>query len=92
MFEELEQLDKNGVDYKGRLLISSKAHFTSTLHREVDGQQEQSKGDKMIGTTKQGIGPTYASKALRIGLRMGDLVDWKLFLEKYNHYIDLLEH
>jgi len=46
----------------------------------------------MIGTTKQGIGPTYASKALRIGLRMGDLVDWKSFLEKYNHFISQVEH
>ena len=41
----------------------------------------------MIGTTKRGIGPTYASKALRIGLRAGDLADWTLFLEKYNAFI-----
>ena len=42
----------------------------------------------MIGTTKRGIGPTYASKALRIGLRAGDLADWDLFLEKYNVFVD----
>ena len=42
----------------------------------------------MIGTTKRGIGPTYASKALRISLRAGDLTDWDLFLEKYNVFID----
>jgi adenylosuccinate synthase len=46
----------------------------------------------MIGTTKQGIGPTYASKALRIGLRCGDLADWNLFLEKYNVFIDRFSH
>jgi adenylosuccinate synthase len=45
------------------------------------------KGASAIGTTKKGIGPTYASKALRIGLRMGDLHDWKRFEEKYNKFI-----
>ena len=42
----------------------------------------------MIGTTKMGIGPTYASKALRIGLRAGDLADWTSFKEKYHYFID----
>lgn len=41
----------------------------------------------MIGTTKRGIGPTYASKALRIGLRCGDLADWTLFVEKYKTFV-----
>jgi adenylosuccinate synthase len=45
---------------------------------------ETRKGKDAIGTTKRGIGPTYASKALRIGLRMGDLEDWTKFEEKYN--------
>lgn len=46
----------------------------------------------MIGTTKQGIGPTYASKALRIGLRCGDLADWPLFVEKYNKFIEAFSY
>lgn len=41
----------------------------------------------MIGTTKRGIGPTYASKMLRIGLRCGDLADWDTFKEKYDVFI-----
>lgn len=41
----------------------------------------------MLGTTKRGIGPTYASKALRIGLRCGDLADWTTFKEKYDLFI-----
>lgn len=45
----------------------------------------------MIGTTAKGIGPTYASKALRIGLRVGDLADWDLFLEKYNRFIKVFK-
>ncbi len=45
----------------------------------------------MLGTTKRGIGPTYASKALRIGLRVGDLSDWTLFQEKYTRFVSVFE-
>ena len=45
----------------------------------------------MLGTTAKGIGPTYASKSLRMGLRVGDLADWDLFLEKYDRFIKLFE-
>jgi len=44
-----------------------------------------------LGTTKRGIGPTYASKALRIGLRVGDLSDWNTFVEKYNRFVAVFE-
>lgn len=53
---------------------------------------ELQKGKAAIGTTKRGIGPTYASKALRIGLRMGDLQDWSKFLEKYTTFIKELSY
>jgi len=46
---------------------------------KADGNLEKLKGKAALGTTMRGIGPTYASKALRIGLRMGDLYDWKTF-------------
>ena len=49
---------------------------------------EKAGNNTAIGTTKRGIGPTYASKALRIGLRAGDLADWTNFKEKYNYFID----
>lgn len=50
---------------------------------QVDGLQEAEKGQKSIGTTKKGIGPTYASKANRIGLRVADLLgDYGQFSEK----------
>lgn len=79
MFDELTQLDKNGVNYKNRLLISDRAQLVSDIQIEADGLLEQKKGKSAIGTTKRGIGPTYASKALRIGLRMGDLLNWDTF-------------
>jgi adenylosuccinate synthase len=96
MFEELEQLDKNGVDYKGRMKISNRAHLVSSIQIEADGNSEASllkEGEaQMIGTTKRGIGPTYASKALRMGLRIGDLSDWKTFEEKYDVFIRRFSH
>jgi len=59
----------------------------------MDEERRLKKDEKeMIGTTKQGIGPTYASKALRIGLRAGDLADWPLFVEKYNKFIDAFSY
>jgi adenylosuccinate synthase len=48
---------------------------------------EAHKGANAIGTTKRGIGPTYASKALRFGLRVGDLEDWNTFKEKYDKLV-----
>ena len=91
MFDELSQLDANGVDYKGRLKISTRAHLVSQIQIEADGLSEvaleKAGGDKAIGTTRRGIGPTYGSKALRIGLRCGDLADWDLFKEKYSNFV-----
>lgn len=71
--------------------ISTRAHLVSDIQIMADGMDEDKRKGvneaSMIGTTKRGIGPTYASKALRIGLRAGDLADWTLFLEKYNAFI-----
>lgn len=92
MFDELSQLEKNGIDYKNRLKISTRAHLVSDLAIEADGIQEKMKGTGAIGTTKRGIGPTYASKAFRIGLRMGDLADWTVFEEKYNRFVKELSY
>ena len=88
MYEELAQLDKNGIDYKGRLLISDRAHLVSGIQIEADGFMETKKGKNAIGTTKRGIGPTYASKALRVGLRIGDLLDWQEFKPRYDQFIE----
>ena len=79
------------MDYRGRLKISTRAHLVSQIQIEADGASEDaleaSDPSKMIGSTKRGIGPTYASKALRIGLRAGDLHDWASFEEKYNYFV-----
>ena len=78
MLEELEGLEARGIkDYQ--LFISNRAHIVLPYHRLLDGAFEQFKGDKKIGTTKRGIGPAYADKANRIGIRIADLIDPELF-------------
>jgi adenylosuccinate synthase len=85
--EELGTLDKAGVDYKGRLFLSDRAHLTVGVHVEADIAQETDSKEKSIGTTKRGIGPSYATKARRTGLRVCDLVYWESFVQKYNNLI-----
>ena len=55
-------------------MLSYRAHLGFDFHQQVDGLQETKRQDGMLGTTKKGIGPTYASKATRSGIRMADLV------------------
>ena len=75
---ELEALENRGIkDYK--LYISNRAAMVMPYHSVLDGAMEAMKGGKLIGTTKKGIGPTYADKYDRIGLRMGDLLDPQYF-------------
>lgn len=80
--KELDNLEKQSVDYKASLLISRKAHLILPTHRLLDAASEASKGKAKIGSTLKGIGPTYMDKTGRNGIRVGDieLADWK---EKY---------
>eukprot|EP00005_Dracoamoeba_jomungandri_P002971 CAMPEP_0174256874 /NCGR_PEP_ID=MMETSP0439-20130205/6061_1 /TAXON_ID=0 /ORGANISM="Stereomyxa ramosa, Strain Chinc5" /LENGTH=455 /DNA_ID=CAMNT_0015339683 /DNA_START=26 /DNA_END=1393 /DNA_ORIENTATION=- len=76
LFKELENLDKQGINYEGRIKLSNRAHLVFDFHQQVDTIQEtEAKAiGKDIGTTKRGIGPAYASKINRIGVRVGDLL------------------
>jgi len=71
---EIEKLILAGVDVKSKLLISKKAHIILPTHRILDAANEASKGDKKIGSTLRGIGPTYMDKTGRNGLRIGDII------------------
>ena len=94
---ELDSLADSGVDYKGRVFLSDRAHLVFDFHQDVDGRQEAKLGRHKIGTTKKGIGPSYASKISRNGLRVGDLKDWTYFERRFRvladvhmrHYSDL---
>ena len=72
LFEELEDISGRGVDCS-RLLISSNAHIIAPYNRLMDQANERARGNNLIGTTGRGIGPTYADKMNRIGLRVQDL-------------------
>ncbi len=88
LVKEIQSLEKRGIRTKGRLFISETAHVVLPYHRELDAQREQSKGTQKIGTTKRGIGPTYADKASRTGLRVWDLVNGPIFRAKLKRRLD----
>ncbi len=71
--EEIDILLKSNIDVKENLFISNKAHVILPSHRLLDAVYEKSKGDKKIGSTLKGIGPTYTDKISRNGIRVGDL-------------------
>ena len=71
--EELETIQQQNITLDNRLFISNRAHVLLDLHKEIDGWREAELAGKKIGTTKRGIGPAYASKANRLGLRFCDL-------------------
>jgi adenylosuccinate synthase len=79
---EIEALAKAGIDVKGRLHISNRAHLILPYHRELDKAAENARGANKIGTTSRGIGPAYEDKMARRGLRTCDLLDPVLFREK----------
>lgn len=79
--EELEMLNSKNVSTK-KLAISANAHVIMPYHKLLDELIEESLGDKKIGTTKKGIGPCYADKIQRSGIRIQDLLDDEVFTEK----------
>lgn len=81
MFGELDNLEKNGIDIS-KLRISNRAHIIMPYHIKQDEYQEEAKGANKIGTTKNGIGPTYMDKASRVGIRVCDLLEKDTFEEK----------
>ena len=81
LVEELDMLERKGVD-SSRVRLSGNAHLIMPYHQELDRVTERFLGKNRLGTTKRGIGPAYADKALRVGLRVQDLLDPKIFREK----------
>jgi adenylosuccinate synthase len=81
LVEEVDALEARGVDCS-RLVVSGNAHLIMPYHAELDRLTERKLGKNSLGTTKRGIGPAYADKAARVGLRVQDLLDPKIFREK----------
>jgi len=82
LIEEMDAMAKRGVKFDESLLISKNAHLIMPYHKALDVASEKLKGNKKIGTTGRGIGPAYADKINRKGIRMADLLDPEVFREK----------
>jgi len=81
LFDELEALSSRGVDV-ARLVVSANAHIITQYHRTLDKVTERFLGKRQIGTTGRGIGPAYADKISRVGIRIQDLFDENILRQK----------
>ena len=81
LMKEMDQVRETGVDVS-RLVVSGNAHMIMPYHLEIEKVTERFLGKNALGTTKRGIGPAYGDKAARIGLRIQDLFDEKIFRQK----------
>lgn len=81
LLDEIKYLEDNGIN-TDKLAISNRAHIVMPYDILQDVYQEEAKGANKVGTTKNGIGPTYMDKASRIGIRMCDLLEKDTFEEK----------
>ncbi len=88
LFEELDALEARGVDV-GKLKVSASAHVIAGYNRSVDKVAERFLGSRKLGTTGRGIGPTYADKMNRIGIRVQDLFDEKILTQKVEGALEL---
>jgi adenylosuccinate synthase len=91
LFDELEALSARGVDVS-QLRISANAHVITAYHRTLDKVTERFLGKRQIGTTGRGIGPTYADKINRVGIRMQDLFDENILRQKVAGALDQKNH
>ena len=91
LFQEIEALSARGVDVS-RLRVSANAHVITHYHRTIDRVTERFLGKRQIGTTGRGIGPTYADKINRVGIRIQDLFDENILRQKVEAALDQKNH
>jgi adenylosuccinate synthase len=82
LIAEIDDLESRGHGTEGLVFVSGNAHLIMPWHVAIDGARERRLGRLQIGTTRRGIGPAYADKATRIGIRVQDLLDPKILREK----------
>ncbi|WP_432485387.1 adenylosuccinate synthase [Kineococcus esterisolvens] len=91
LFEEIDALTARGVDCS-KLIVSASAHVIAPYHRSLDQVTERFLGKRKIGTTGRGIGPTYADKINRVGVRVQDLFDESILRQKVEGALDQKNH
>ena len=82
LLSEIAGLERRGVMVKDALYLSDRAQLILPYHRAIERESEKQKGARKIGTTGRGIGPAYADKVARIGIRVADLLEPKIFRER----------
>lgn len=85
--KEIEKLAPFNINFQANLFLSNRAQLILPTHRLLDAAYEHSKGNKKIGSTLKGIGPTYQDKVARLGLRVGDIIQPN-FKEKYEKLVE----
>jgi len=88
LFEEIDGLEARGAN-AARLKVSANAHMVAPYHQQLDRVQERFLGKRAIGTTGRGIGPTYADKVARVGLRVQDIFDESILRQKIESALDV---
>ncbi|MGH8893934.1 MAG: adenylosuccinate synthase, partial [Actinomycetes bacterium] len=91
LFTEIDDLQARGVDVS-RLTVSASAHLIAPYHRTIDRVSERFLGSARLGTTGRGIGPTYADKMSRVGVRVQDLFDEKILRQKVEGALEQKNH
>ena len=92
LFEEVDELTRNGVEVVQRLRVSESCPLILPYHVALDNAREKARGKAAIGTTGRGIGPAYEDKVSRRGLRVADLLDTGTFAEKLKTVMDYHNH
>src|SRR5450756_2851693 len=88
LFEEIDELNARGID-TSRLVVSANAHLITPYNRVLDKVTERFLGSRRLGTTGRGIGPTYADKMSRVGIRVQDLFDESILRQKVEAALDV---
>lgn len=83
LLTEIKMLEDDGLNLKGKLIISDRCHLILPYHKALDIAYENARGKGKLGTTARGIGPVYADKVSYNGIRIYELVRWELFVEKF---------
>ncbi|UCC90283.1 MAG: adenylosuccinate synthase [Dehalococcoidia bacterium] len=87
LIDEVDQLNQRGID-TSKLFISDRANLIMPYHTLLDGLEEELRGGKALGTTRKGIGPAFADKAARLGIRIGELLDKEALLERLRFILE----
>ncbi len=89
LLDEIEMLEKEGINLKKKLVISERCHLIMPYHKALDQAYENARGKNKLGTTRRGIGPTFADKVSYNGIRVYELVRWSEFVEKFRFQAEI---